>query len=96
MIIFCPYCGHRLPQLLSNGISSCNNCRRAFDSSRFNTLLNFSWVIRKLHIYDPDVLIHRFECDSRDADLVIKYVADECLSHEEFSKILINLIKEVA
>jgi len=96
MIIFCPYCGHRLPQPLSNGISSCDNCRRAFDSSRFNKLLNFSWIVRRLHVYDADILVHRYNCDQEDANLIIKYIADECLTHEEFVSTLRILLKQVA
>lgn len=84
MIIHCPYCGHHLPHPLTNGMSSCTNCCRAFDSSKQNLLLSTAWLVRKRDIDDSNYLVEKFDIAPEDAELVIKFVADECYSHEEF------------
>ena len=88
MILMCPFCGHQIPCPLMNGMSSCNNCCRVFDSSKINTLLSTAWLVRKKHINDVQVLIDQYSVEESDAKFVIDNVADGCCGHEEFFKLL--------
>lgn len=90
MITHCPFCGHTLPQSISNGISSCNNCWRVFDSSIYNRLLSASWVCRRHHVTSEERLVHQYGYSQEEAEFVIKYVVDECCGHEEFRKLLVE------
>jgi hypothetical protein len=84
MIIYCPFCGHNLPHPLVNGMSSCVNCCRVFDSSKQNQLLSNAWLVRKRDITDAEYLAEQYEIPKEDAELLIEYVADACYSHEDF------------
>lgn len=88
MITACPYCGHHLPQVLLDGMSSCINCRRAFDSSNKNLLLSTAWVVRKQNISDPEILVNKFDLSLEDAKFVIEFVDEKCYPHEEFQKLI--------
>lgn len=88
MILTCPYCGHYLPHPLENGISSCVNCCRIFDSSEKNYLLSTAWLIRRRHIYDAQYLVEQIGVSDQDANLLIDLVCDKCYSHEDFSSFL--------
>jgi hypothetical protein len=88
MILMCPFCGHQIPRPLMNGMSSCNNCCRVFDSSKINTLLSTAWLVRKKHVNDCQVLVDQYCVEEADAKFVIDNVADGCRSHEEFFKLL--------
>jgi hypothetical protein len=73
---------------MKDGISSCCNCNRVFDTSRYHQILSLSWTVRKQHITDSIYLVERFEADQDIADFVIEYVADGCYSHQEFAEVL--------
>lgn len=88
MMLHCPFCGHHLPHPLLDGISSCANCYRAFDSSKQNLLLSTSWLVRKRGITEPQYLIYQFEISPEDAEMVITYVSEEGYTHEEFARFL--------
>lgn len=90
-MILCPYCGHKLPQILVEGISSCTNCRRCCDSTQENKLLSLAWVVRKFNITDTETLVNRYLVSKEDVEFVVKFVAEECLSHEEFFKEIKNI-----
>jgi len=47
MIVLCPYCGQKLSKALTEGISSCDNCMRVFDSSSFYKILSACWIAKK-------------------------------------------------
>lgn len=47
MIALCPYCGAKLNKKLLEGISSCDNCLRIFDSSSFHKILSAFWIAKK-------------------------------------------------
>jgi ribosomal protein L37AE/L43A len=87
VITNCPYCGHRLAKSVMNGISSCSNCCRVFESSHFNRLLSAAWVVRRQSITCPYVLINMGYAPE-DAEMVVKYVCDECCNHEDFIAVL--------
>lgn len=87
-MIFCPFCGHHLASPLLNGMSSCTNCCRVFDSSKQNILLSTAWLVRKRDITDIQYLIDHVGSTHEDASFVIEHVADGCMSHEEFFLLL--------
>jgi hypothetical protein len=89
MINYCPECGHNLPQPIFHGITSCNNCRRVFDSSQFNKLLSAAWLVRKRNIDSEDYLV-QFGYTKEEADLLVKFVHECCYSHEDFKDLLKN------
>lgn len=91
MMSMCPFCGHELVSPLTNGISSCQNCRRTFDSSRKNRLLSASWFVRRKSIYDVDTLVERYKFQVDDAEWIIRIVYDECRSHDEILKMLVEV-----
>lgn len=88
MILFCPFCGHKLPSPLVSGMCSCSNCCRVFDSSRHNVVLSASWLSRKLHISDPHYLVDRLGISFQDAEFIIEHVAIGCCTHQEFEVIM--------
>ena len=90
MMILCPYCGHQLIRPLSDGMSSCVNCLRVFDSCRINNLLSTAWIVRKRNITDFKYLIDKFNISECDAKFVIESVSENCLNHTEF----LNLINK--
>lgn len=89
MINYCPFCGHNLPVAIVHGITSCNNCKRVFDSSQFNKLLSAAWLVRKRNIDSEEYLV-QFGYTKEEADLLIKFVYEGCYSHEEFRDLLKN------
>lgn len=91
MMTLCPFCGHHLPRALQDGITSCLNCRRICDSTRFNNLLSLAWVVRKQNIDDVEHLVYKFGVTHGDAEFVISFVAESCYSHEDF----LRLLKEI-
>lgn len=87
MINYCPFCGHNLPTAIVHGITSCNNCRRVFDSSQFNKLLSAAWLVRKRNIDSEEYLI-QFGYTKEESELLIKFVFEGCYSHEDFMALL--------
>jgi len=88
MIILCPYCGHQLLRPLLNGMSSCNNCCRVFDSSNKNILLSTYWLVKKRNILDHQYLIDYYCIPKDEADFVVDQVVNQQYSYEEFLHIL--------
>jgi hypothetical protein len=88
ILIYCPHCGFHLKRPLVDGISSCTNCKRVFDSSYRNQLLSGAWLVRRRDISDVDSLIYNFNFEPDDADFVVEHVAESYYSHEDFIKLL--------
>lgn len=89
-MVCCPFCGFSIRPVL-HGISSCNNCKRVFDSCPFNRLLSAAWLVRRQRIPSAEFLIHRFGFSQKEAELIFTYVAEKCFVHEEFIRILKEL-----
>ncbi len=87
MISFCPLCGHSLGMTLLDGLSSCINCNRIFESTPHNRLLSAAWLARHYHLKTAEEL-EKFGFLVYEAKLVEEYVIDKNFSHEEFSKFL--------
>lgn len=99
MIILCPYCGHQLLRPLLNGMSSCNNCCRVFDSSNKNVILSTYWLVKKRNILDRQYLIDHYNIPEDDADFVVDVAINHQYSYEEFVRILnqkTNLVNKKA
>lgn len=89
-MIMCPFCGHVLPNPLKDGVASCLNCSRLFDSTNFNRLLSAAWLVRKQNICDDERLI-AYGFSPVESALIIKLVADMGYSHDELIKALDHL-----
>jgi len=88
----CPNCGRWLELPLSNGITTCINCNKVFDSSPYNKLLSASWEARKNHLPYSDVLQEIYQLSDEDTKLLQHYVIDNGYCHDEFVKIVKNSI----
>ena len=89
-MIHCPHCGFSLKHPISDGITSCRNCNRIFDTNPLNRVLSAGWFARKSHLRTIDLLL-QYGFSFFEADLVYTYVIEQCLPHEEFSKVLLGL-----
>lgn len=87
-IYLCPYCGRSPGRTLGDGITTCENCQRVFDSSTFHKILSASWVARRHNVNDIEVLLHKCDLERSHAELVMKYISDELYTHDEFMHIL--------
>lgn len=87
-MLYCPYCGRHLNKPLLNGITTCDNCGRVFDSSNHNRILSAAWMIRRENLCNLDMV--RFRCDLSEDDLsmLAYHVIDQGCSHDEFVKAL--------
>lgn len=79
---------------LVDGIASCDSCNRLFDTSKYHRLLSASWMFRKWHIYDLDMLKEKCSLTDSEVQLISKYVIDEGMCHDEFITIP-EMIKKI-
>lgn len=85
MVDYCVFCGFKLGQAIKDdGITSCENCGRIFDSSRENRILSAAWMCRKQHQQYAICLKERYDLSDADVELLQKYVIDQSFSHDEF------------
>lgn len=82
MIKLCPFCGNKLRCPLKNGISSCENCQRIFDSSSTHKLLSSFWMHRNWHV-ETDVIQKQCELTEEETTLVDKHIVEEDCDYEE-------------
>lgn len=88
MIRLCPFCGYSLSRTLTDGITTCDNCCRVFDSSPYHKTLSASWVARKWYIHDPEMLKAKFGFSDSEIDPVWEFVIMGGMCHDEFLKVL--------
>jgi len=88
MIYLCPFCGRNLSRPIQNGITTCDNCQRVFDSSSYHCVLAAAWYVRRHNIYDIETISSNFELNEAEAEIIQKYVIDEDCSHDELIKIV--------
>lgn len=73
---------------MKRGISSCNNCHRVFESSPFHRVLSASWLVRRSpSTASQDVLVSQHGLTPDEADFVLEFVVDDCMSHDEFVEV---------
>ena len=85
---YCPFCGHLLEEILTDGISSCLNCHRVFDSSKKNRLLSAAWAIRRTVCEDISELKHFDYFSSEEIKVLYEYIIDKQYTHDEFLKVI--------
>lgn len=83
MIKVCPFCGHKLKKIISDGITTCLNCERVFDSCSTNKILSASWMLRKYHCD-----IDKLELEEAEKEILNKCIIEKCMSHDEFIQFL--------
>lgn len=88
MIYTCPFCGKKVSRAIRDGITTCNNCHRVFDSSSFHKILSAAWLSRNHDINHITALQEMCELSECEAEIVEKYVINECLSHDELLKVI--------
>jgi hypothetical protein len=88
MIYLCPFCGKKVSRAIEDGITTCNNCSRVFDSSSHHKILSAAWMARRDNLFDVDCLKAAYDLTDCEAKLIKKYVIDECHSHDDLIKIL--------
>lgn len=88
MITICPYCGHDIIHSVKHGLTSCINCKQIFEASEINKLLGASWIIRKNHNLNYDLLAFQTKLDREQLDFVFKYIAEEGYCHDDFLEVL--------
>ena len=76
MINYCPYCGRKISRVIVDGITTCNNCQRVFDSSPYHRILAAAWLIRRQDVYDIETVQSICNLTSCEAGIVKKYVID--------------------
>lgn len=86
MMFVCPYCGIKLKTYLSDGITSCLNCNRTFDSSLYHKLLSASWYARNYHL-DIETVKSNYKLSDQEAEIV----EEHGYSHESFIKAIDKL-----
>lgn len=91
VIQVCPHCGHGIPEVLVNGLASCQHCSRLFSSSLANRLLAASWMMRKNHYQDLDRFISDTKIPEYEAILVYSFVVENQYSQEDFLHVLNTL-----
>jgi hypothetical protein len=86
MIILCPYCGFKLSKILEDGISSCDNCQRIFDSSSHHKVLSALWLYKKWN-WCAETITQHFQFSEEEAKLINEFI-DKQYSYEDYVKIL--------
>jgi acetone carboxylase gamma subunit len=86
-MIYCPNCGFSLNSYLTDGISTCLNCHRAFDTSKKNRLLSAAWCVRRRNLYDIDELKRYNNLTDKEWEFINHYIINEDLTHDEILKL---------
>ena len=86
MIYVCPFCGRRVSRAINDGITTCNNCNRVFDSSSYHKILSAAWLARRDEIIDIIALRAMYDLNDCEANIVSRCVIDQCYSHDELVK----------
>ena len=88
MIYLCPFCGRNLDYKLEDGITTCSNCGRVFDSSSYHKMLAAGWAVRRWHLYDLEALSKKCNLNPSEADILNYYVIALDYPHDEFCHLL--------
>jgi hypothetical protein len=84
-MIFCPNCGYSIAKLC-DGISTCKNCHRTFDTSQINRLLSAAWSVKKLNLSIEDLLYYNNLSDE-EVDFIHDNVINKGYTHDELLKL---------
>lgn len=86
MIVLCPYCGEKLDKKLTEGITSCDNCLRVFDSSSFHRVLSAFWVVKKWNWCETSIQA-KFNLTPEELLIVSELIVNQ-YTYDEFFNIL--------
>lgn len=92
MIYLCPFCGRNLDYKLEDGITTCHNCGRVFDSSPYHKLLAAGWAVRRWHLHDLDALSVKCNLNPSEAQIIGHYVITSGYTHDEFHHLLKSML----
>ena len=87
MIYLCPFCGRDLDRKLHEGITSCQNCERVFDSSSFHRILSAAWAINRWHTH-LEKIVEKYCLDALEINILNHYVIGLDYDHEQLLKTL--------
>jgi hypothetical protein len=87
MIILCPHCGRPLSKTLEDGISSCDNCFRVFDTASYCKVLSASWVARRWN-WDEASIQAKFNLTDEETKIVSYFVIEQQYCHDDFVEVL--------
>ena len=87
MLRLCPFCGAKI-RYISDGITTCDHCKRIIISSSKNRVLSAAWMVRNWHVEDLETL--KRQCDLTDSELLLvkEWVVENQLIHDEFITVL--------
>lgn len=88
MIYSCPFCGRTISRVIRDGITTCNNCGRVFDSSSLHKILAAAWLVRLHHVEDIETIKANYELSDEEAAIIKQYIIDLSYSHDEFLKVV--------
>lgn len=77
-----------MPDCLRDGLASCIQCHRIFDSWLTNRLLSASWLVRQNNYHGVEQLISDTKLPEHEVILVYSFVGENLYSHDEFLKVL--------
>ena len=85
MIHLCPHCGRHLVRPIANGITTCNNCNRVFDTCTLHRILSGAWECRRNgHEYVEQIF---GKCKLNESEAILVQLSiDRDYSHDEFLK----------
>jgi uncharacterized Zn finger protein (UPF0148 family) len=78
----CPYCGSTLYKPVSDGVASCSNCSKVFDSSSFHKILSLYWLFKSYKIRSIEDLPKDYLTEE-EIYLANNLIIDNICSHEE-------------
>jgi hypothetical protein len=85
MIYLCPFCGRDLDRKLTEGITSCQNCGRVFDSSPFHRILSAAWAISRWHT-NLEKIVEKYDLEPTEINVLNHYVVGLDYDHEQLLK----------
>jgi len=89
MIYLCPFCGRDLDRKLIDGITTCSNCNRLFDSSSYHKILSAAWAIRRWHT-TLDKIVEKYILTDLEAAVLNHYVINLGYAHDQFLKVILK------
>lgn len=90
MIKICPNCGRFTGHPINDGITTCQNCGKIFDTSTINLILSAAWHCIRMNLENISEIQDQYHLSQNDADIIQYYIIDHNYSHDKFLKIIKN------
>ena len=94
-MIYCPFCGRKLDYKLEDGITTCGNCYRVFDSSSYHKILSAAWAVRRWHNFNLAFIVQKCKLNPVEARIIDHYIIDLNLDHDQFYQALRTELAEL-